>query len=165
MALQVNYQEKARQIVQMKIEISQDFSYQMLKEYLNSPYPEIKAFIHQKTQEYFHLFLKDFHEAQQRGEIRKNIKPEFILYILDRLVDFVGDENLLQCYSSPQELTEELTNFFFFGILSTKTGLSLRNHLQTNNSEGTTNQNSSPPENNSSPGSISKNKSNFKIKK
>jgi len=165
MAQQVSYQEKARQIVQMKIEISQDFSCQMLKEYLNSPYPEIKAFIHQKTQEYFHLFFKDFQEAQQRGEIRKNIKPEFILYILNRLVDFVGDENLHQYYSSPQELTEELTNFFFFGILSTNTGLSLRNHLQTNNSEGTTNQNSSPPENNSSPGSNSKNKSTFKIKK
>jgi len=165
MAQQVSYQEKVRQIVQMKIEISQDFSYQMLKEYLNSPYPEIKAFIHQKTEEYFNLFLKDFQEAQQRGEIRKNIKPEFILYILNRLVDFVGDENLLQYYSYPQELIEELINFFFFGILSTKTGLSLRNHLQTNNSEGTTNQNSSPPENNSSSGSISKNKSNFKIKK
>jgi len=116
MAQDVDYKEKARQIVQMKIETSQDFSYQMLKDYLNSPYPDIKKFINQKTSEYFHLFLKDFHKAQQRGEIRKNIKPEFILYILNRLVDFVGDENLLQYYASPQELTEELTNFFF-GIL------------------------------------------------
>lgn len=117
MAQDVDYKEKARQIVLMKIEASQDFSYQMLKDYLNSPYPDIKKFINQKTSEYFHLFLKDFHKARQKGEIRKNIKPEFILYILNRLVDIVGDENLLQYYASPQELTEELTNFFFFGIL------------------------------------------------
>ncbi len=135
MAQKVSYQEKVRQIIQMKIEITQDFSYQMLQDYLDSPYPEIRNFIHQKTQEYSHLFLRDFQEAQKRGEIRKNIKPEFILFILNRLVDFVADENLLPLYSSPKELIEEWNNFFFFGILSPNYTNSVQNHHKCNTPE------------------------------
>jgi len=117
MGQKTGFMEKARGIVQMKIELSRDISYQMLRDYLNSPYPEIREFVERKTREYFQLFLKDFKQAQQEGEIREDIKPEFILFVLNRLVEFASDENLLKIYASSREIIQELNNFFFFGIL------------------------------------------------
>ena len=152
MGQEVSYQEKARQIVQMKIKISQDFSYQMLQDYLNSPHPEIRNFIHQKTQNFFHLFLQDLQKAQKRGEIRENIKPEFILFILNRLADFVADEDLLQLYSSPKELTEEWINFFFFGILCPNPVNSSRDQLKSKAPEASPNPRLSQPKNKTSLG-------------
>ena len=56
-------------------------------------------------------------EAQKKGEIRSDIKPEFIHYFLNHMFTLAEDENLARLYDSPQDLIMELTNFFFYGIL------------------------------------------------
>jgi len=62
--------------------------------------------------------LKDYSEAQARGDIRPDIKPEFIMYILNKMIAMISDEELAKLYDSPRDITAELTNFFFYGILN-----------------------------------------------
>ena len=56
-------------------------------------------------------------KAQKDGDIRKDIKPEFIVYFLNHLMEMAKDEKLLNLYDNPHELIMELTNFFFYGLL------------------------------------------------
>ena len=56
-------------------------------------------------------------EAQRKGEIRQDIKPEFINFFLDLMVKLVNDPSLNKIYPDAQEMILELTNFFFYGIL------------------------------------------------
>jgi hypothetical protein len=63
------------------------------------------------------MIMRDYLDAQQRGDIRADIKPEFILYFLNKIVEMARDEDLERMYSTPQDLIMELTNFFFYGIL------------------------------------------------
>jgi hypothetical protein len=67
------------------------------------------------------IVLKDMATAQQEGWVREDIKPEFIMNVLNKIQEMATDENLLAEYSSPQNLIMELTNFFFYGILTEKT--------------------------------------------
>jgi hypothetical protein len=62
--------------------------------------------------------MADLISAQKRGEIRPDVKPDFILYILDILKGAVTDERLLKLYDSRPEMVADLTNFFFYGVLS-----------------------------------------------
>ena len=64
--------------------------------------------------------LNGFKAARENGDIRRNLKPEFILYFLNHMTEMAKDENLLRLYRSPNELVMELTNFFFYGILTPK---------------------------------------------
>ncbi|MFC2156906.1 TetR/AcrR family transcriptional regulator [Acidobacteriota bacterium] len=120
MAMEIPYSEKAKKIVEMKLELSADMSKEMLKDIWQSEIPEVKALLQKKMDESFKLYLDDFIGAQKNDEIRKDINPQFILYFLNQLPDMVGDERLLKLYASPQAMTGELINFFFYGILTQK---------------------------------------------
>ena len=60
---------------------------------------------------------QDLKAAQVQGDVRSEIKPEFILYFLNHIFEMVKDDRLLKLYDSPQALINELTRFFFYGIL------------------------------------------------
>ena len=120
MAQDIPYSEKAKEIIKMKLEQSEDFSQEMLKDMTQSSILEVAEFLQRKTQENFKLFLDDLVSAQKKGKIRKDINPQFILYFLNLMTEMVVDERLLNLHESPQALTAELINFFFYGILTRK---------------------------------------------
>lgn len=116
----VPYSEKAKKIIQMKLEISDDISREMLKDLAASSIPEVAGLIQKTSQENLKLFLNDMIAAQKKGEIRSDINPHFIIYMLGLMQKMVADERVLSMYESTQALTSEITNFFFYGILSRK---------------------------------------------
>lgn len=113
----ISYLDKVKQMVNMKMEQTDGFSRDSLGEFIQSTEPEIAELLHRVRQESFQLILRDFIEAQKKGDIRQDVKPEFILYFFNHMVEMISDEELVKLYDSPQALIMELTNFFFYGIL------------------------------------------------
>jgi len=116
----VPYSEKAKEIIQMKLEISDDISREMLKDLAASSIPEVAELMHRISQENLELFFDDMVSAQKKGEIRPDINPKLIIYMLGQMQEMAADEWVLSMYESPQTLISEITNFFFYGILSRK---------------------------------------------
>jgi len=56
--------------------------------------------------------------AQKKGEIRDDINPHFIMYVLGKLQEMAVDERFSSMYPSTQALSSEILNFFFYGIMS-----------------------------------------------
>lgn len=120
MAQNIPYEEKIKQVIQMKLEITQDISQEMLKDWMSDSIPEIAELMQRMQHKNIQLFLDDMVAAQKKGEIRREIKPEFILYFLNKMGEIAGDEQVIHMYDSTQALTAELVNFFFYGILTRK---------------------------------------------
>ena len=118
MAQDIPYSEKAKEIIRMKLESSKDISQEMLKDLMASPIPEVADFIQKISKENFKLIFDDMISGQKKGEIRRDINPHFIIYMLGRMQEMAADEQMLNMYESPQALTKEIINFFFYGILS-----------------------------------------------
>ncbi|MCK4338341.1 MAG: TetR/AcrR family transcriptional regulator [Candidatus Aminicenantes bacterium] len=120
MSQNIPYSEKAQDIIKMKLESSKDISQEMLKDLIGSPIPEVADLIQKIIQENLKLVLEDMISAQKKGEVRQEINPHFIIYMLGRMQEMAVDERVLNMYESPQALTREIINFFFYGILSRK---------------------------------------------
>ncbi len=118
MAKNIPYSEKIKEVVRMKLEITRDISQEMLKDWMQDSIPEVAELMQRIQRENFKLFLDDMVAAQNKGEIRKDINPQFILYFLNKMREIAGDEQLINMYDSTQSLTAELVNFFFYGILT-----------------------------------------------
>jgi len=118
MAQNIPYSEKIKEVIQMKLELSRDISQEMLKDWMQDSIPEVAELMQRIQRENFQLFLDDMVAAQNKGEIRKDINPQFILYFLNKMREIAGDEQLINMYDSTQSLTAELVNFFFYGILT-----------------------------------------------
>jgi AcrR family transcriptional regulator len=114
----VPYSEKAKEIIQMKLELSDDISQEMLKDLTASSIPEVSELIQKTSRENFNLILHDMITAQNKGEIRQDINPHFIIYMIGRMQEMAADEQILNMYESAKDLTSEIINFFFYGILS-----------------------------------------------
>lgn len=118
MARDVPYSEKAKEIIKLKLESSEDIGEEILKDLMASSIPEVAEMMQKITKANFKLFLDDMIAAQNKGEIRKEINPHFIIAMLGKMQEMAADDHVLNMYESPQALTSEIINFFFYGILS-----------------------------------------------
>jgi AcrR family transcriptional regulator len=57
-------------------------------------------------------------DAQKRGEIRPEIRLEFLLAMHDKFHELLRDENLLKLYPDYAAFSKEIFNFFCYGILT-----------------------------------------------
>ncbi|MDH4197249.1 MAG: TetR/AcrR family transcriptional regulator [Candidatus Aminicenantes bacterium] len=120
MSLDAPFPERMRRLVQMRLEQAEEVNRDFLRELYVSPRPEIHEFIHQKTREALATAMDYYRKAQEEGAIRADMKPEFISWFLNHIVDMMGDERLVAMYDSSRELAAEVINFFLFGILARK---------------------------------------------
>ena len=114
------FPERMRRLVELRLaqagEVNRDFLHEL---YVSAP-PEVHEFLHEKTRDMLATAMDDYIQAQQDGAIRSDIKPEFISWFLNHLVDMMGDERLVALYDSSRGLTSEIINLFLYGILARK---------------------------------------------
>ena len=115
--LDLDYPSKIERIIAMKMRRSDDLSREFLNDLYGSDFPEIQAYFQKVTIENLVFFENDFRDAQSRGEIRKDIKVEFIMNLLNRLTDMTRDESLIALYGNAGALISEFTRFFFYGVV------------------------------------------------
>ncbi|HEC44393.1 MAG TPA: TetR/AcrR family transcriptional regulator [Bacteroides sp.] len=120
MSSDVPFEEKVRQTILMKFEGTDQMSQEFLSDYITHADPDMLEFMHERSRLTMALIIKDYTEAQKRGEIRKDVKIEFILWYLNKMIDLMGDKDLEKLYDSPQEMIMEQVNFFFYGIMPHK---------------------------------------------
>ena len=61
-------------------------------------------------------FMKFIENAQKRGEVRREIRPEFFIAVLEKLQELVFDEELVKSYPSFIDFNREIKDFLWFGI-------------------------------------------------
>jgi len=114
----IPYSGKVLGMIELKRDQTHTMSSEFFKDYLQSNDPDLIAYLEKLSQENFRIFLNDFSKAQENGDIRKDLKVEFILAVLNRLLDWIQhDTSLMELYDEPQDLAVEMTRFMFYGIL------------------------------------------------
>ena len=54
---------------------------------------------------------------QIKGNIRPDIKIEFIAYYINKMNTFIFDPDLIEIFPSPDDLLNEITKMFYFGVV------------------------------------------------
>jgi AcrR family transcriptional regulator len=111
------FTQKITKQIEMKMEGTTDMGQEFINDLMLHAEPEIMEFYSKITQETLKMVYNDYVEAQKKGEIRADIKPEFIIYFLNHIYEMLGDEKLLQMYESPNAMAMELIRFFFYGVV------------------------------------------------
>jgi AcrR family transcriptional regulator len=118
MASDIPYPEKVVGMIHLKKDQIEHMSSEFFKDYVQSDDPELISYLQQLSGESMQMFTDDFRKAQENGDIRKDLKIEFIMYIMNHLVEMAQNDALINMYDEPQDLVMEITNFLFYGILN-----------------------------------------------
>ena len=93
---------------------------QFLKDLVTGAHPELKQYIDEENQKSFAEIRKMFAKAQKDGQIRSDLKIEFIMYMLMKMREVFKDENIQKLYPDTTSFMKEAFNLFYYGVLSRK---------------------------------------------
>lgn len=108
--------EKIQGMILMKIEITNHLSKEFLEDFYSGSDPELQTFVSEVTVNVWNEMLGDFQLAQSSGIFRADFKPEFLMQVSFKMVDFLKDEQLLALYDTPQDLIIEFSKLIAWGI-------------------------------------------------
>lgn len=113
------FEKKMTSVINMKLRLIKDLSKEFLKDIYQGEYTDLNAFIKKASEDNLRMIYTDFTEAQWKGEIRADIKVDFIIYFLNKSVEMISDDNLINMYDSVSEMIAQFTDFFLYGLVKT----------------------------------------------
>lgn len=117
MSEDIPFVDKIRKSVELKIEQTENISEAFFRDFHRQNDPELNKVLQEQRLSNLRTVTDWYLKAQKEGDIRRDIKPEFIVYFLNHMIEMVNDDKLVGMYEHPGELIKELTNFFFYGLL------------------------------------------------
>jgi AcrR family transcriptional regulator len=113
----IPFEEKMKIQIQFKLEGTNDISEEFIKDVYGDSESEIQRYWHSRADEMIGEVVEYYRSAQEKGWLRRDLKIEFIIYIINKFFDFVKDDQLIAQYKTMQDLIMEINKFFLYGIL------------------------------------------------
>lgn len=115
-AMDIPFEKKLQLMLKIKEETTAKISHEFAMDYFYAT-SDLKNFFEGLSHKSIGRFLDFIKEAQQRGEVRSDIHPEFLLAIINNIKLLVKDETLVKNYPTYKDFVMEINNFIFYGIL------------------------------------------------
>ena len=100
-------------MIELKLENSNNISQELFYDLYKYRDEEIARTIESIKDKMFGFYLEDFRNAQKSGDIRSDIKPEFILFFLNKITEMMTASELVSMYPDPKNLVAEIIKIFF----------------------------------------------------
>lgn len=113
---EIPFQEKVQLILKLKEEATTSMGDQYIRDYLNIV-PELQDFYNQIVTDVMQRFMKIIKLAQDKGEVRKTIRPEFFFAVVNQLMALANNEQLVSIYDNYTEFALEINNFLYYGLM------------------------------------------------
>jgi AcrR family transcriptional regulator len=118
----IPYEEKVKKVLDLKMSNTHEMSQELLDDIYKNPDQELFKTIENIKKRMIGIYLGDIRDSQKTGEIRSDVKPEFMLYFLNNLTEMLTDSRLVDIYPNPEQMISEVMTFFFYGIMPRKIG-------------------------------------------
>jgi len=113
----IPFNEKMQRLVQLEHDSSENLSEEFLGDIYGAKNPRLKNILEEYQKKSSQELHKDLSEAQKNGEIRQDLKIDFVIYMINSLNEKLLDKRLTSMFGTTQELAVELINFVFYGIM------------------------------------------------
>ncbi|MCF7801829.1 MAG: TetR/AcrR family transcriptional regulator [Candidatus Marinimicrobia bacterium] len=114
--MDISFEEKLRLIIQVKMEESAKYSEDFLEELIHAD-PDLMHHFWEKAIAAQSMTMDFFRQAQKDGELRTDMNPDFLQFMMDHVQDLIQDPRLQKILPSKLDLIRELINFWFYGLL------------------------------------------------
>lgn len=111
-----SFTEKVNQMLKMKLEGTKDISREFIYDIYKNPDLGLMPHMEEHSKKSVLLTMEFLSDSQKKGNIRQDIKIDFLMYLFNQMLEMINDSKLNSKYDKPQDLIMEVTEFFFYGI-------------------------------------------------
>lgn len=105
-----------RKIMQLKAESSKNISDEFIKDLYANPDLGLQPFMAEMTRKMFDEIITLYEKGKEDGWIRKDLNIPFFLAFTRKIIPLTSDDEMVQFFSSSQEMIMEITNLFIYGV-------------------------------------------------
>ncbi|PKP01171.1 MAG: TetR/AcrR family transcriptional regulator [Bacteroidetes bacterium HGW-Bacteroidetes-9] len=116
MQSEIPFPEKIRQTILLKHQGTLDVSDEFLDDVYRGDEPSLMGLIEKYSEISKNTIREDFAKAQKEGWIKKELKIDFLMYMMDSIGERMFDEKLKAMFDDSHDMLMELTTFFFYGM-------------------------------------------------
>ncbi len=109
-ALEISFTEKLQIMLDYKLEFVEKMSSEYIREYMHLIQGPM-------AQQWMQRVMQFWKHAQERHEIRDDVRPELIMLMADKYSELVDDPRVAQLYPDYADLTKEVWKMFYYGVL------------------------------------------------
>lgn len=113
----IPFLEKISEIIYFNMESVKGISKELIRDIVQQDHPKFKEYMNSKVQFHVDLTMKYILLEQQKGNFRDDVKVEFIAFFIEHINELILDERLIAIYGSTDELLNQLTKMFYFGVV------------------------------------------------
>ena len=117
----ITVSEKIQAIINYKIEQTKKYSPSFIKELFDYD-SDLHEFLMIQVKQGHKMYLDFIIEAQNKGEIRPEIKPEFILMLFEKIFELAKEQKAISLYNNYGEYIQEVFDFIHYGLLTSRKG-------------------------------------------
>jgi len=107
---------KIRNLIQLKMDGTNNISPEFLQDFYTGAEPELKTYVEERTRLSWNILIEDFKEAQLNGIFRKDFNPELLIKVQMKLFEILDDKSVTSMFNTKQELIMEFVNLMVYGI-------------------------------------------------
>ena len=112
----MTFPEKLEHILDLKRQIGKKLSPEFIEEYLHAT-PDLAPFMGHIIQESLGRYREFIVEAQEKGEVRQDLNPDFLIAISSKMFDWIKEGDISRLLPDFSELSVQINSLLFYGIL------------------------------------------------
>lgn len=116
MAREISFADKIEEMLRLKFEGVKEVSEEFINDIYFGTEPDLKALYEAEAAKIMQEMMGNFVQAQQTGDMRSDISPTMIMYMMESMREQYFDPKLKALFPNPADLAMELNKFFFYGI-------------------------------------------------
>ena len=114
---------KMEQMMELKVTLGRHLlSMDFLTDLFTTSSDEVSQFYHQKVDENIAIARSLFLQAQERGEIRKELDIDFIMAMFNYQTDLYEKPEFRARFKDGENMMKQMSELFLFGIVGNKEG-------------------------------------------
>lgn len=113
----LTFAEKMEKGTLAKIELAKHWSMEFLTDFLNlEPESELSVLYRSISERSFNLLNDILTSAQRKGEIDDGLNLNYIMWLMQKQYQIIGEQELIKMFSSVEEMVKQMTQVFVHGI-------------------------------------------------
>jgi AcrR family transcriptional regulator len=114
--MDIPFTKKIQMFLKLKEENTKKFGPGFVEDYIEFMPEFLKTYSTQYNiaMQRFQDFIK---VHQEKGEVRADMRPEFFLKVVAKLMELAQDKELIESYDSIKDFALEVNNFMYYGIM------------------------------------------------
>ncbi len=115
-----SFAEKLEKSLQLKLQHNKDMSIEFVADFYNPDAVEILACFHEIMEKSLAMLVDFLKKAQQSGDMNPDLNLNYVLWLMQKQVEFCSSPDLMHMFPDVDTLTRQLTQTQIYGIMPIK---------------------------------------------